>query len=459
MSDHPGRNDLCPCGSGKKYKHCCLKAADPALMRKAHDGAAERAIEWLMKRHKSAVAAAFDEMIFQELSDSEREALHRLDGNTWQGIQLNTTEWLLAEGHLSIDGQPIRVSEALMGRGGPLFTVGQRQWIEQLARQPLRLYDVTDVIAGKQMTLCDALDAETAPVVVHEVSGTSGLRIGAQIGVRLMQVEDHYELSGAAYPFSPLWGARLVERMRESRKRYKKRPAEWPGYLSSLIRDEWLKQYINPMPIPKMIDTHSGDPVLLITDHYSVRDWDALEKVLTSQGDVEGDRQSGWNRIIECKYDQTRSTASINIGTGADKIELFYKTRNYADQGRHWFDALAGPAVQFKRRVMSDPKGALSKMAAGKSPGAATGVPDLPPDMLAEAVSNAVRRMYADWADVPIPALGGKSPREAIKTAAGLERVKGLLRTYEADEKQQAAQQGRHEVSYAFLWDAIGIVP
>lgn len=22
-----GRNDPCPCGSGKKYKHCCLKAA------------------------------------------------------------------------------------------------------------------------------------------------------------------------------------------------------------------------------------------------------------------------------------------------------------------------------------------------------------------------------------------------------------------------------------------------
>jgi SEC-C motif-containing protein len=23
----PGRNDLCPCGSGKKYKKCCAKAA------------------------------------------------------------------------------------------------------------------------------------------------------------------------------------------------------------------------------------------------------------------------------------------------------------------------------------------------------------------------------------------------------------------------------------------------
>jgi hypothetical protein len=23
VGDRPGRNDPCPCGSGKKYKHCC----------------------------------------------------------------------------------------------------------------------------------------------------------------------------------------------------------------------------------------------------------------------------------------------------------------------------------------------------------------------------------------------------------------------------------------------------
>lgn len=23
MSNRPGRNDPCPCGSGRKYKHCC----------------------------------------------------------------------------------------------------------------------------------------------------------------------------------------------------------------------------------------------------------------------------------------------------------------------------------------------------------------------------------------------------------------------------------------------------
>jgi hypothetical protein len=29
----PGRNEPCPCGSGRKYKHCCLKANDAADFR------------------------------------------------------------------------------------------------------------------------------------------------------------------------------------------------------------------------------------------------------------------------------------------------------------------------------------------------------------------------------------------------------------------------------------------
>lgn len=420
----------------------------------------ERAIDWLMKRHQNAVSAAFDEMIFHGLSDSERALLHGLDRETWQGIQINATEWLLAEGHILISGQNIRVSEALMGRGGPLFTVGQRHWIEQLARQPLRLYDVTDVIAGRQMTLCDSLDTEAAPIIVHEESGSKGLRVGTQIGVRIMQVENRFELSGAGYPFSPLWGPRLVDRMRKSVGTYENQPRDLPGHLSHLIRSEWLQQYVSPMPIPHMVDTYSGDPVLLITDHYLVQDWNALANALTSQNDIEGDRESGWSRLIECEDGQTRSLASINIGKGADKIEIFYKTQNYADQGRRWIDTLAGQAVNFKRRVVSDPKGVLAKtMSTGKALPTAKGTSDLPPELLTEAIGNALRRVYANWADEPLQALGGKAPRDAIKTDAGLERVKGLLRSYEADEKQQAAQQGRREVSYAFLWDAIGIVP
>ena len=32
----PGRNDPCPCGSGKKYKHCCLNAGSVPATAPAH---------------------------------------------------------------------------------------------------------------------------------------------------------------------------------------------------------------------------------------------------------------------------------------------------------------------------------------------------------------------------------------------------------------------------------------
>ena len=56
-----------------------------------------------------------------------------------------------------------------------------------------------------------------------------------------------------------------------------------------------------------------------------------------------------------------------------------------------------------------------------------------------------------------MPLLDNKTPREAMKTPARLERVKGLLRTYEAREAAMARADGREPVSYQFLWDALGI--
>jgi hypothetical protein len=76
---------------------------------------------------------------------------------------------------------------------------------------------------------------------------------------------------------------------------------------------------------------------------------------------------------------------------------------------------------------------------------------------MAQAIEQVIHRHYANWSDEAIPALGGLTPRQAITTPAGLERVKGLLREYEDGEQRQSAAQGRPAVSYQFLWDALGI--
>ena len=75
----------------------------------------------------------------------------------------------------------------------------------------------------------------------------------------------------------------------------------------------------------------------------------------------------------------------------------------------------------------------------------------------ADAIESVIKRSYANWADEPIPALGARTPRQAMQHAAGLERVKGLLRSYEDSEAVEAARHGRRAISYQFLWDALDL--
>ena len=65
-----GRNDPCPCGSGKKYEHCCLSAeANQAANDRSE--AIPRAIQWLMTKHGKAAREALDEGFFGSLDDDE----------------------------------------------------------------------------------------------------------------------------------------------------------------------------------------------------------------------------------------------------------------------------------------------------------------------------------------------------------------------------------------------------
>lgn len=59
---------------------------------------------------------------------------------------------------------------------------------------------MTDVVPGAQATLCDAVDLQAPPIVVRERSGTRNLEPGMRLGCRVMTVQDHFELSGCAYP-------------------------------------------------------------------------------------------------------------------------------------------------------------------------------------------------------------------------------------------------------------------
>ena len=468
MSQKIGRNDPCPCGSGKKYKQCCGKPAAPAApAAESHEGACARAVAWLAQHHRKAFAVALqdaiEEAVFEIFDDEDeaREALASIDEELWQNLQSNLIDWLLAEGHIQVKGEEQRVAELLLGPRGPLLTTGQRAWLEQLARRPLRLYDVTEVVPGVGITVCDALDTGQPPLVVAERAGSRSIDTGMQIGARVMEVGGQQLFSGAIYAFST-WGGRAVQaRLRDLAAAPSAHAEDDISSAGLIIIESWLAQYLVPEPLPDIIDSHSGEPMLFTTDHYAVQDWDALAAALAAQPDVQGDREAGWDRLLDCDDGQTRSQASINAEAVGQRVGVFYKTAVLAEQGRDWFDALAGNSVKFQLRKLSDPREVMLR-ARVQAPYAQAKTSSAMPagigaETLAVAMEAVIKRTYANWTDEPIPVLEGRTPRQAIQSVPGLERVKGLLRSYEDGEAQQASQQGRREISYQFLWDALGL--
>jgi hypothetical protein len=224
------------------------------------------------------------------------------------------------------------------------------------------------------------------------------------------------------------------------------------------LMSSWLQQYVAPMRMPDMIDSYSGDPMVSITDYYKVNDWQAFTQTLQNCPDIEGNRVDGWSRLLECDDGLTRSLLSINLDKKPDRVQVFYRTQNYADQGRIWLEDLAGSCLSILTRRVVDPQSMMQQSKRSKSKTAnPSAIPDIDPTEFSKLIESVIRKTYANWCDEPIPALSNKTPRKAIQTSSGLERVKGLLRSYQASENKQAIQQGRPEVSYEFLWIELGI--
>lgn len=405
----PGRNDPCPCGSGKKYKKCCLRrAASPAVV-DAQAAAVERALGFLGTRYRRAAEAALDSFPGDEDGPFE---LPELAPEIEEMLETARLEWLLAEAKLEVRGRLASAWELLTGPGGPPLPVAEREALRELAERPRRLYEVTAVRAGESVTVEDVVDGGAEPVVVRERTGSRTLSAGDVVAWRLVRRsgDGAWVVSGPVYPLPRGFLQPLREEIREIEAECD--PEESRLEVSDLLTAAWIQ--VVTMGLPKMVHAVSGETILLTSDHYRV----------------------------------------------GDRLEVFSPTRGLADETRAWLEAIAGGAVELRARQHVDPasdaaQAAAAKRRAGPVEGTVEGAVEVPPELRQQSIEE----LYADWPDVPIPALHDETPRQAMATALGRERLTELLLEYEHSERELAGWEGRQPVSFDFLWRRVGLEP
>ena len=185
----PGRNDPCPCGSGKKYKMCCLVRDESALQASA---VAEAVPPVDADLRKAALDALTAYSIRQGLAEQARPVAKAfsLDRPLPEGVSEADVHFKFYF-HWHFDAvlsNGRTIVEAFLESAGRSLPARQRALLERLSKTRLRLYEVQEVRREEGLRLLDLRSSER--VWVRERSATRQLERWDVLAARIAADED-----------------------------------------------------------------------------------------------------------------------------------------------------------------------------------------------------------------------------------------------------------------------------
>lgn len=455
MGAKTGRNDPCPCGSGKKAKHCHGADRPAVVQDNAVDGqgAVAAAFHWLEQRHGDAMRESFMGFLLDDLWPEQAPAPETFDSafltevsEYLQGIWLASCD--LEAGHRRYR----RVIDLVCAPHGAPLTQGQRNYLRQLGTQPLRLYRVIEAAGEETWRVMDAIDLTLDPFVAR-IPGAEGIKPGMMTAGRVLDVNGSLELTADMLHFPAPHDLRILNLVSDLAAQDYKYESERDFDVEIEIAALWLEMVLAHAaahPADQQAAPDDGPDILFITDHYQVLDDARLVGTLNDCPALDHQTGPGW--LLLAGDADTAEDLELEILRGArpDRLEVQYASQAAADAGRPWFEDLVGDAVRYLTREISDPGAMLDDEVMQE-------IESLPSGTLEQLLDGGLLELFTQWPDEPHPALGGKTPREVVRTGADVPQVKGLLLAIEEEAATVAREQGLAPLSWQFLWDDLGL--
>lgn len=203
----PAPDDACPCGSEAVYRQCCLPVIERRREReRITAGALEKAFACIERHAGDRLEGALEEGYLGGLTESERALLQVLGPDGRRQLEVNATEWLLAEGWVEEDGDAL-FFRSLLFAGSPAgevpeFEPAERAWLEAMVSAPLRVVRAEAVEPGEGLWVSEVFDGSAEPRWLDEPALSLDIEAGNVFAARLFPGEPT-RATGAFYALSP----------------------------------------------------------------------------------------------------------------------------------------------------------------------------------------------------------------------------------------------------------------
>jgi hypothetical protein len=415
-----GRNDPCPCGSGKKYKKCHLGADRP--VRSEASGLAE--------------VHAMDNRLVQAICKwAGKHGGDEWPG--WDGYGIPDTPMpaaalyaIISAWHEEIDGR--RAADLYAAARRNDLSKREKSWLEAQAKSWLSIWRI-ERIDGETLHLHDVITGERRQVI--DRNGSRTMRAGDAILARIVDFEGVSLMAGAHDMSLPVPAALQVATLASGVLGHDDVPAtdelrSPESAIELLIR--WDMAVVAMSEAPRLQNT-DGEALYPTEESWSydpsnhqeiVRQLGAVATLEQEPG-AEGDSV----RFVMLRADDDILMASFSVGDGT--ITAITNSSARAAAARAVVENACGALVARGGSLASDLRWSLQQGVAEDDPAARID-PDEPG--LAEHVRSLKSDHYRKWLDVAVPALGNLTPREAASSDRGRIALEILLRDLERIE-------------------------
>lgn len=83
--------------------------------------------------------------------------------------------------------------------------------------------------------------------------------------------------------------------------------------------------------------------------------------------------------------------------------------------------------------------------------------PEIPPEVQARVIRDLLDRHYHRWPDESLPALAGKTPRQAAADPQSRKPLIDTLKDMERNEERMSRSKDTPPYDFAWLWNELGI--
>ena len=449
-----GRNDSCPCGSGRKFKHCCLRVQDVEDNLRVRLRSAEGA---LVPALFSYAAQEFGREFFDEAWD-EFFLWNDVPDDIEDSKEFGTT----FDPFFVFDFVPDAAEDPLPD-GWPTEPLAlhflhhevesapelHREFIAQACKSPASFFVVEAVFAGRALDIKDILTGRRFHALEQSASRT--LHVGDLLFTRVVTAGGGSIMIGACPWVIPAsWHIPIID------TRQRLRPKRLLTRKELLDYDLEIRQAYHRIveallhPALPVLQNTDGDPLELTTLTYElgVTLTEAVERLTplaTLRGDVHladeardaaGALMTATLTWIKAGNRKSKDWDNTTLGTlRLDGSRLVIEV-NSARRRRRIEKEIAkrlGSAATLIDTTVTDLTEALERRRETRSRARSQHLTPAdsprPPEL--EAIEAELARKHWDaWLDTKVPALGNRTPRQAAKTAAGRERLEALLADY-----------------------------